>query len=208
MQILFCRHKRNVRPAGYRPSKREYALHAQISVWHFQGSRISPDRNYRENYDMFACSGILYNNESPQRGFEFVTRKITSHVAKIKAGIADRLKLGNLDAKRDWGHAREYMKAVWRMLQQDKPDDYIICTRKLHSVRDFCQEAFSYAGLDYQDYVVFSPKFYREDNALLTGDTTLARTKFGWKPHIAFRELVQEMVDSDMNLLKNKIKDT
>ena len=159
-------------------------------------------RNYRDNYGIFACSGILYNHESPRRGFEFVTRKISSHVAKIKSGLAEKLELGNLDARRDWGHAREYMHAVWQMLQQPLPDDYIICTGKLHSVRDFCEEAFGHAGLDYRNYVVSSSRFFRKENTALVGNPSKAESKLKWRPRISFRDLVREMVDNDILLIE------
>ncbi len=161
-------------------------------------------RNYRENYNMFACSGILYNHESPRRGFEFVTRKITSHVAKIKYGLTDKLELGNLDAKRDWGHAKEYMEAIWQMLQEDHPKDYVICTGQLHTVRNFCREAFQYAGMDYNDYVVTNPKFFRKENAILIGNAERAKNAFGWQSKITFSDLVREMVDNDLALIKKQ----
>ena len=161
-------------------------------------------RNYRENYNMFACSGILYNHESPRRGFEFVTRKITSHVAKIKYGLTDKLELGNLDAKRDWGHAKEYMEAVWQMLQEEHPKDYVICTGQLHTVRDFCREAFQYAGMDYKNYVVTNPKFFRKENSILIGNAEQAKNAFGWQSKITFRDLVRGMVDNDLELIKKQ----
>ena len=160
-------------------------------------------RNYRENYNLFACSGILYNHESPRRGHEFVTRKITSHVAKIKLGLIDRLELGNLDARRDWGHARQYMEAVWCMLQQLEPDDYVICTGVTHSVRELCEEAFGYVGLDYRDWVHVNPMFYREEKYQLVGNPAKAQQVFGWKAGISFKELVDEMVENDLRLLTN-----
>tara|TARA_B100000315_G_scaffold8981_1_gene8831 strand:+ start:5096 stop:6082 length:987 start_codon:yes stop_codon:yes gene_type:complete len=157
-------------------------------------------RNYREAYGLFACSGILYNHESPRRGFEFVTRKISSHVAMIKRGRTDKLLLGNLDAKRDWGHAREYVKAMWAMLQQDKPDDYVICSGENHSVKEFCEKAFAVAGLDYREHVKSSEKFLRpaEVDSLL-GDSSKAQKKLGWKYNLSFDELVREMVESDLH---------
>ena len=158
-------------------------------------------RNYRENYNLFACSGILYNHESPRRGYEFVTRKITSHVAKIKLGLIDRLELGNLDARRDWGHARHYMEAVWRMLQQPQPDDYVICTGITHSVREFCEEAFGHTGLDYRDWVYVNPMFYREEKHQLVGNPAKAQRTLGWKADVSFKELVGEMVENDLRLL-------
>ena len=165
-------------------------------------------RNYRDNYGMFACSGILYNHESPRRGFEFVTRKISSHVAKIKCGLAETLELGNLEARRDWGHAREYMEAVWQMLQQPSPDDYIICTGSLHSVRDFCKEAFGCVGLDYRNHVISSSRFFRKDTAELVGNPSKAASKLKWRPRISFRELVREMVEHDIKLVKKDKKRT
>jgi GDPmannose 4,6-dehydratase len=155
-------------------------------------------RNYREAYSLHASSGILFNHESPRRGFEFVTRKITSGVARIVAGKSRQLRLGNLDAKRDWGHAREYVEAMWLMLQQPEPDDYVIATGETHSVRDFADLAFSYVGLDYRDFVTADPDLYRpaEVNILL-GDYTKARTRLGWSHKVNFADLVREMVEAD-----------
>ena len=155
-------------------------------------------RNYREAYGMHASSGILFNHESPRRGFEFVTRKITSSVARILAGDADTLSLGNLTAKRDWGHAREYVEAMWLMLQQPAPDDYVVGTGETHSVQEFVDVAFSLVGLDYRDYVVTDENLFRpaEVNILL-GDATKARQKLGWHHRAAFDKLVGEMVDFD-----------
>lgn len=164
-------------------------------------------RNYREAYKLFACSGILYNHESPRRGFEFVTRKITSHVAMIKLGIKEKLELGNLDAKRDWGHAKDYVKAMWMMLQMDAPDDYIISSRKAHSVRDFCEKAFSYVDLDYKKYVVINKKFFRPAEVdILLGDSSKAQKLLNWKPTVSFDELVSEMVETDLNYFMKKEK--
>ena len=158
-------------------------------------------RNYREAYGAFAVSGILYNHESPRRGFEFVTRKITSHVAKIKAGLAAEVRLGNLDAKRDWGHARDYVRGMWLMLQQDEPDDFVIATGQTHSVREFCQLAFDAVGLDYEDYVAVDPKFYRPAEVeVLLGDAAKAQRQLGWRPEVTFEELIAEMVETDMAL--------
>lgn len=161
-------------------------------------------KNYRETYGIFACSGILYNHESPRRGFEFVTRKITSHAAMIKHGTKKHLELGNLDARRDWGHAREYMEAVWAMLQQNQPKDYVICTGQLHSVREFCQTAFERLGLDYREHVVSSDKFFRADSEQLVGTPALAAKDLGWQPRISFQDLVYEMVDHDLAYYKTK----
>jgi GDPmannose 4,6-dehydratase len=159
-------------------------------------------RNYREAYSMHASSGILFNHESPRRGFEFVTRKITSGVARILAGKSTKLPLGNLDAKRDWGHAREYVQAMWLMLQQPEPDDYVIATGETHSVRDFVELAFSHVGLDYRQYVVTDPDLFRPAEVnLLLGDSSKARAKFGWKSQVRFEDLVPEMVEEDCRAL-------
>jgi len=156
-------------------------------------------RNYREAYGLFALSGMLFNHESPRRGFEFVTRKITSCVARIAGGQAKELRLGNLDAKRDWGHAREYVEAMWRMLQQPDPDDYVIATGETHSVQEFCELAFAEVNLDYRDYVVVDQNFYRPAEVdLLVGDASKARKVLGWEPQIKFRDLVREMVQEDL----------
>ena len=155
--------------------------------------------NYRESYDLFACCGILFNHESTRRGETFVTRKITRAVARIKAGLQEKLYLGNLDAKRDWGYAKEYVEAMWLMLQQEKPDDYVIATGKTHSVREFLIEAFSYANLDWQDYVELDPKYLRPAEVdLLIGDSSKAERELGWKPQTTFKQLVQLMVDADI----------
>jgi len=155
-------------------------------------------RNYREAYGMHASSGILFNHESPRRGYEFVTRKITSGVARILAGRSKELRLGNLDAQRDWGHAREYVQGMWLMLQQDEPDDYVIATGETHTVREFAEKSFAHAGLDYRDYVVPDPDLFRpaEVNMLL-GDANKAKAKLGWSHRIGFEALVREMVDAD-----------
>ncbi len=159
--------------------------------------------NHREAYNMFACNGILFNHESPRRGYEFVTRKISSSVARIKLGMMDKLELGNLEAKRDWGHAREYVKAMWLMLQQDASDDYVICSGETHSVKEFCKKAFEVVGLDYRDYVVSSAKFYRPAEVdLLVGDCSKAKQKLGWHYDLKFDYLVKEMVEEDVRLLQ------
>lgn len=155
--------------------------------------------NYRESYDLFACNGILFNHESPRRGETFVTRKITRAVARIKAGTQDKLYLGNLDAKRDWGYAKEYVDAMWRMLQQDHPDDYVIATGETHSVRDFLTEAFSHVDLDWQKYVELDEKYLRPAEVdLLVGDASKARAELDWQPNVTFKELVRLMVDADV----------
>jgi GDPmannose 4,6-dehydratase len=159
-------------------------------------------RNYREAYGMHCSSGILFNHESPRRGFEFVTRKITSAVARIRAGKARELRLGNLEARRDWGHAREYVEAMWLMLQQPEPDDYVVATGESHSVREFAELAFSLASLDYRDYVRPDPGLFRpaEVNELI-GNPAKARAKLGWRNRIGFRDLVTEMVETDCRAL-------
>jgi GDPmannose 4,6-dehydratase len=159
-------------------------------------------RNYREAYGLHASNGILFNHESPRRGFEFVTRKITSGVARILAGQSRNIQLGNLEAKRDWGHAREYVKAMWLMLQQSEPDDYVVATGETHSVREFVELAFSYAGLDYRDYVATDATLFRPAEVnLLLGDCAKARTQLGWAPSITFEALVHEMVEADCRAL-------
>jgi GDPmannose 4,6-dehydratase len=157
--------------------------------------------NYREAYGMFCTSGILFNHESPRRGFEFVTRKITEGVARIKLGLANELRLGNLDARRDWGHARDYVRAMHLILQQPSPDDYVVATGEAHSVREFCQLAFAEAGLDYRDWVKADPTFYRPAEVdLLVGDASRARAVLGWRPSGDFASLVKEMVHADLEL--------
>lgn len=161
-------------------------------------------RNYREAYNIQASSGILYNHESPRRGFEFVTRKITSHAARIKLGLAKELCLGNLDAKRDWGHARDYVRAMWLMLQQDKPDDYVIATGEQHSVREFAEVAFSHLSLNYQDYVVVDPQLLRPaDVETLLGNAGQAKKHLGWTHRASFSELVREMVEADLRFFSH-----
>ncbi|OGI03491.1 MAG: GDP-mannose 4,6-dehydratase [Candidatus Melainabacteria bacterium GWF2_37_15] len=155
--------------------------------------------NYRESYNLYACNGILFNHESPRRGETFVTRKITKALAKIVAGKQDKLYLGNLDAKRDWGYAKDYVEAMWLMLQQNEPDDYVIATGETHSIREFLDEAFSYVGLDWQKYVEIDPRYFRPAEVdLLIGDATKAKQKLGWQPKVTFKELVKIMVDADM----------
>ena len=162
-------------------------------------------KNYRESYNMFACSGILFNHESERRGIEFVTRKISDGVAKIKLGLQDHITLGNLDAERDWGYAPDYVEAMWLMLQQDKPDDYVIATGKKYSIRDFLDVAFAYIGItEWLSYVKQDEKFMRPAEVdVLRGDSTKAFNKLGWKPKTNFKELVKKMIDNDLNILKN-----
>lgn len=162
--------------------------------------------NYRESYGLFACNGILFNHESERRGATFVTRKITHAAAAIKLGLQDKLFLGNLDAKRDWGHAKDYVRAMWMMLQQDEPDDYVIATGETHSVRELLDEAFGHLGLDWQKYVEIDPRYFRPAEVdLLIGDATKAKEKLGWQPEITFKELVTTMVDADLAGLMNKL---
>jgi GDPmannose 4,6-dehydratase len=162
--------------------------------------------NYRESYNMFCCSGILFNHESPRRGLEFVTRKVTNTVAKIKLGLTNELRLGNLEAKRDWGFAGDYVKAMWLMLQQNEPDDYVISTGATYSVKDLVQIAFDYVNLNWEDYVIVDPKFVRPAEVkLLLGDSSKALKKIGWKPEVSFEELVKMMVNADLEIVKNNI---
>jgi len=156
-------------------------------------------RNYREGYGVFAASGILFNHESPRRGYEFVTRKITSQAARIKLGMARELRLGNLEAKRDWGHAADYVKAMWLILRQGEPGDFVVSTGETHSVREFCEAAFSHVGLDYREFVVVDTGLYRPAEVdLLIGDPSHARRTLGWSATVGFRELVAEMVEADL----------
>ena len=158
--------------------------------------------NYRESYDMFACNGILFNHESPRRGETFVTRKITRALARIIAGQQKKLYLGNLDAKRDWGYAKDYVKAMWLMLQQDEPDDYVVATGETYSIRQFLDIAFGYVNMDWQDYVEFDERYLRPAEVdLLVGDPAKAKAKLGWEPSVTFEELVQLMVEADMRSL-------
>jgi GDPmannose 4,6-dehydratase len=164
--------------------------------------------NYREAYGMYCVNGILFNHESPRRGFEFVTRKITSTVAQIKLGLASELRLGNLEAKRDWGHAADYILAMQRMLQQDEPGDYVVATGQVHSVREFCELAFGEVGLDYRDYVIQDERFYRPAEVdLLIGDASKARQVLDWAPRYSFQELVKEMVQADLEIESRAVKE-
>lgn len=164
--------------------------------------------NYREAYGMFAVNGICFNHESPRRGFEFVSRKITTGVAKIKLGLANELKLGNLEARRDWGYAKDFVEAMWLMLQKDTPSDYVIATGKTHSVKEFAELAFSIVGLNWQDYVKVDEKLYRPAEVFeLKGDYSKAKKELGWQPHVTFEELVKMMVEEDLKRLKEECKD-
>ena len=159
--------------------------------------------NYRESYDMYACSGILFNHESPRRGLEFVTRKVTNAVARIKLGLQDSVSLGNLDSKRDWGFAGDYVKAMWLMLNQEEPDDFVISTGETHTIREMCEVAFCHVGLDYEDYVKIDPKFFRPAEVeVLLGNPEKAKKKLGWEPEVTFKQLIEMMVDSDLEIVK------
>jgi len=160
--------------------------------------------NYRESYHLFACSGVLFNHESPRRGLEFVTHKVTHGVAKIKLGLAKELRLGNLEARRDWGFAGDYVKAMWRMLQQPQPDDYVVASGETHSVAELCDVAFGHVDLNYRDYVVQDPKYFRPAEVdLLVGDASKAGRVLGWEPSMTFTELIQMMVEADLEAIKN-----
>lgn len=185
--------------AGESPQSERTRFHPRSAYGISKVAGFDLTRNYREAYQMFACSGILFNHESPRRGFEFVTRKITSHVARIKHGEPVSLRLGNLEARRDWGHAREYVRAMWQMLQHHEPDDFVIGTGETHSVKEFLELAFGHAGLRYEDHVTLDPSFYRPAEVnLLLADASKARRTFGWEHRTSFAQLVREMVDHDI----------
>ncbi len=161
--------------------------------------------NYRESYDLYACSGILFNHESPRRGLEFVTHKVTHAAARIKLGLQDEVRLGNLEARRDWGYAGDYVRAMWLMLQQNEPDDYVISTGETHSVRELCEVAFSRVGLNYEDHVVIDERFYRPAEVdLLIGDASKGKEKLGWEPTVTFKQLIEMMVDADMETIREE----
>jgi GDPmannose 4,6-dehydratase len=163
--------------------------------------------NYRESYGLHASSGILFNHESPRRGETFVTRKITRAVARIKAGLQEKLFLGNLESKRDWGYAPEYVEAMWRMLQQDKPDDYVVATGETHTVQEFLDVAFARAGLDPKKYVAFDERYLRPAEVdLLIGDASKAKKKLGWEPKVKFKQLAEIMVDADIEQLQKEME--
>jgi len=185
------------------PQNEETSFHPRSPYGISKVAGFDLTRNYREAYGMYCVSGILFNHESPRRGFEFVTRKITSTVARIKLGLASELRLGNLEAQRDWGHATDYVRAMHLMLQQPAPDDYVIATGKTHSVRDFCASAFQLVGLDWEKHVVVDDKFYRPAEVdLLVGDSSKARKVLGWEPSYGFEELVQDMVKADLEAVE------
>jgi GDPmannose 4,6-dehydratase len=162
--------------------------------------------NYRESYDLYAVSGILFNHESPRRGLEFVTRKVSYNAARIKLGLADKLPMGSLDSLRDWGFAGDYVRAMWLMLQQDSPEDYVVATGEQHSVRELLDHSFGYLGLDYRDYVEIDPRFLRPADVYeLVGDASKARARLGWEPTVNFQQLVEMMVDHDLSLLREQL---
>lgn len=188
------------------PQNEDTAFHPRSPYGISKVAGFDLTRNYREAYGLFAISGILFNHESPRRGFEFVTRKISCGVAEIKKGLSQKLHLGNLDAKRDWGYSGDYVEAMWMMLQQNKPEDYVIATGQTHSVRQFVKLAFGHVGLNWRDYVATDETFYRPAEVnLLIGDYSKAKRKLKWKPKVNFEELVKMMVDADMERLDKKI---
>ncbi len=194
--------------AEHVPQNERTPFHPRSSYGISKVAGFELTRNYREAYGMHASSGIMFNHESPRRGYEFVTRKITSGVARIAAGKAGELRLGNLDAKRDWGYAKEYVWAMWRMLQEPEPDDYVIATGETHSVREFVELAFGLAGLDYEKYVVPDPQLYRPAEVnILQGDASKAQRVFGWKFQTGFEGIVREMVANDCRALGVEIRD-
>jgi GDPmannose 4,6-dehydratase len=181
------------------PQNEETVFHPRSPYGISKVAGFDLTRNYRESYDLFACSGILFNHESPRRGYEFVTRKITSTASRIKNGLEKELRLGNLEAKRDWGYAGDYVKAMWLMLQQDEPDDYVIATNETHSVKEFAQLAFDCVGLNWEDHVVVDERFYRPAEVqLLQGDYSKGKKQLSWEPEITFQELVKMMVAEDI----------
>ncbi len=194
----------NINKDGYQNEDTPFYPRSPYAVSKLYGYWIT--RNYREAYKLFAVNGILFNHESPIRGINFVTRKITYHVAMIKLGLANEIRLGDLSPRRDWGFAGDYVEAMWLMLQQDEPDDYVIATGESHSVEDFVREAFEYVGIkDWKKYVKFDPRFKRPAEVYdLRGDASKARRKLGWKPKVSFKELVAMMVDADIERLKKK----
>jgi GDPmannose 4,6-dehydratase len=163
--------------------------------------------NYRESFGLHASSGILFNHESPLRGLEFVTRKVTDGVARISLGLADEIRLGNIDATRDWGHARDYVRAMWMMLRRDTPDDYVVATGRTTSVRDMCAIAFDHVGLRAQDHIVIDPSLYRPAEVdVLLGDPAKAQATLGWKPEISLEAMIREMVDADLDRLRTRAR--
>jgi GDPmannose 4,6-dehydratase len=190
-------------PAFGKPQNEDTPLHPRSPYGVSKAYAFFITMNYRESHGMFGANAVLFNHESPRRGVNFVTRKITDGAARISLGLADSLPMGNLDSKRDWGFAGDYVEAMWRILQHDEPDDFVIATGEAHSVRDFCEFAFGRVGLDYREYVTVDERFMRPaDVDVLLGDATKARTKLGWEPKVSFRELVEMMVDADLERLR------
>jgi GDPmannose 4,6-dehydratase len=189
------------------PQTEETPFHPRSPYGISKSAGFEFTRNYREAYNLFACNGILFNHESPRRGFEFVTRKITSAAARIKNGLAKELRLGNLEAKRDWGFAGDYVRAMWLMLQHDEPDDYVIATNSTYTVKDFAEQAFSLAGMDYRDYTVIDEQLYRPAEVnILIGDYSKAKKILNWSPEVKFEELVKMMVEHDMERVRELCK--
>lgn len=185
------------------PQNENTSFHPRSPYGVSKAAGFNITQNYREAYDMFACNGMLYNHESPRRGFEFVTRKISRGVAKIKLGLVKEIKLGNLEAKRDWGYAPDFVEAMWLMLQQDEPDDYVIATGEIHSVKEFVETAFNYVGLNWQNYVVRDERFYRPAEVYeLCGDYSKAKKRLGWETRVKFADLVEMMVHEDLRMLQ------
>ena len=215
IRLLEAIRETGIKPRFYQASSSE--MYGLVQEFHRKSQRFYPRSpygcakvysywitvNYRESYNLHASNGILFNHESPRRGETFVTRNITRALAHIKAGLQDKLYLGNLDAKRDWGYAKEYVEAMWLMLQQEKPDDYVIATNETHSIREFLDVAFEHAGLDWKKYVEIDPRYYRPAEVeLLIGDYSKAKRQLGWEPKTKFRELAKLMVDADIELLR------
>jgi GDPmannose 4,6-dehydratase len=193
--------------SGVSPQNEKTPFHPRSAYGISKVAGFDLTRNYREAYRLHASNGILFNHESPRRGFEFVTRKITSHAARIKLGMAKELRLGNLEARRDWGDAREYVRAMWLMLQQEHPDDYVVATGETHSVREFLEVAFGHLGLDYRDYVVVDPQLHRPaEISLLLGDCSKAKARLGWDYHQSFSSLVHTMVDVDFEYYRKVVQ--
>jgi GDPmannose 4,6-dehydratase len=187
------------------PQNEKTRFHPRSSYGISKVAGFDLTRNYRESYGLFANNGILFNHESPRRGFEFVTRKITYNVARISRGLVKEIRLGNLDAQRDWGHASEYVNAMWLMMQQPSPDDYVVATGETHSVREFCEAAFRCIQKDYRDFVIVDERFFRPAEVeVLKGDSSKARQTLGWHPQRGFQDIVEEMVAADLALLKDQ----
>ena len=200
LSVLLCGLQRGLRSGPETPQNEDTPFHPRSPYGISKVAGFELTRNYREAYGLHASSGILFNHESPRRGHEFVTRKITSHAVLIKLNQENKIRLGNLDARRDWGHARDYVRGMWTMLQQEKADDYVIATGECHSVREFLDKAFSLLSLNYEDHLEVDPAFYRPaETMILQGDYSKAKTVLNWEPTVHFSELVREMVQSDLD---------